>query len=194
MQRRDLNAPEAYAPVAAYTQAIEVSGAARTLYISGQIGQRMDGSIPDNIVAEPPCVAKSRSAVEGCGHDLGQPRQDHCHSAEPRRCRRCPRGAHQGAWRPQAREHSDRRRPRQPRLEDRDRGHRRRLIGATLTQLQMRQVVECPLLSQSRLCRNVTENAHHRGRLGHEAMPQESIVRMSPSDGQTPYLRRRIQG
>ena len=46
MQRRDLNAPDAYAPVAAYTQAIEVSGAARTLYISGQIGHRMDGAIP----------------------------------------------------------------------------------------------------------------------------------------------------
>jgi 2-iminobutanoate/2-iminopropanoate deaminase len=52
MQRRDLNAPEAYAPVAAYTQAIEVSGAARTLYISGQIGQRMDGIIPDDIVEQ----------------------------------------------------------------------------------------------------------------------------------------------
>jgi 2-iminobutanoate/2-iminopropanoate deaminase len=52
MQRRDLNAPDAYAPVAAYTQAIEVSGAARTLYISGQIGQRMDGTIPDDIVEQ----------------------------------------------------------------------------------------------------------------------------------------------
>ena len=52
MQRRDLNAPEAYAPVAAYTQAIEVSGAVRTLYISGQIGQRIDGTIPDGIVEQ----------------------------------------------------------------------------------------------------------------------------------------------
>jgi 2-iminobutanoate/2-iminopropanoate deaminase len=52
MQRRDLNAPDAYLPVAAYTQAIEVSGAARTLYISGQIGQRMDGTIPDDIVEQ----------------------------------------------------------------------------------------------------------------------------------------------
>jgi 2-iminobutanoate/2-iminopropanoate deaminase len=52
MQRRDLNAPDAYAPVAAYTQAIEVSGAARTLYISGQIGQRIDGAIPDDIVEQ----------------------------------------------------------------------------------------------------------------------------------------------
>ena len=52
MQRRDLNAPDAYLPVAAYTQAIEVSGATRTLYISGQVGQRVDGTIPDDIVEQ----------------------------------------------------------------------------------------------------------------------------------------------
>src|SRR5277367_5769285 len=52
MQRRDLNAPDAPLPVAAYTQAIEVSGASRTLYISGQIGQRIDGTIPDDIVEQ----------------------------------------------------------------------------------------------------------------------------------------------
>src|SRR6202041_374934 len=52
MQRRDLNANDAPPPVAAYTQAIEVTGATRTLYISGQVGQRMDGSIPDDIVEQ----------------------------------------------------------------------------------------------------------------------------------------------
>ena len=52
MQRRDLNAPDTPHPVAAYTQAIEVSGASRTLYISGQIGQRIDGTIPDDIVEQ----------------------------------------------------------------------------------------------------------------------------------------------
>jgi enamine deaminase RidA (YjgF/YER057c/UK114 family) len=52
MRRRDLNASDACHPVAAYTQAIEVSGAARTLYISGQVGQRMDGTIPDDIVEQ----------------------------------------------------------------------------------------------------------------------------------------------
>ena len=44
--------PDAYLPVAAYTQAIEGSGATRTTYISGQIGQRMDGTIPDDIVEQ----------------------------------------------------------------------------------------------------------------------------------------------
>ena len=52
MQRRDLNAPDAPLPVAAYTQATEVSGATRTLYISGQVGIRMDGTIPDDIVEQ----------------------------------------------------------------------------------------------------------------------------------------------
>ena len=52
MQRRDLNAPDAYYPVAAYRQALEVSGATHTLYISGQVGQRMDGTIPDDIAEQ----------------------------------------------------------------------------------------------------------------------------------------------
>jgi 2-iminobutanoate/2-iminopropanoate deaminase len=52
VQRRDLNASDAPLPVAAYTQAIEVSGPTRTLYISGQVGQRMDGTIPDDIVEQ----------------------------------------------------------------------------------------------------------------------------------------------
>jgi 2-iminobutanoate/2-iminopropanoate deaminase len=39
-------------PVAAYTHAIEVSGTTRTLYISGQVGQRMDDTIPDDIVEQ----------------------------------------------------------------------------------------------------------------------------------------------
>jgi 2-iminobutanoate/2-iminopropanoate deaminase len=52
MQRRDLNAPDAPLPLAAYTQAIEVSGVTRTLYISGQVGLRMDGTIPDDIVEQ----------------------------------------------------------------------------------------------------------------------------------------------
>jgi hypothetical protein len=40
MQRRDINAPDACPPVANHTQAFEVSGAARLLCISCQVGQR----------------------------------------------------------------------------------------------------------------------------------------------------------
>ena len=52
MQRRDLNALDAPSPVAAYTQGIEVTGATRTLYISGQVGLRMDGSVPTDITEQ----------------------------------------------------------------------------------------------------------------------------------------------
>jgi len=52
MQRRDLNAPDAPPPAATYTQVIEITGATRTLYISGQVGQRMDGTIPADIVEQ----------------------------------------------------------------------------------------------------------------------------------------------
>ena len=47
-----ISTPLTPAPVAAYTQAIEVTGATRTLYISGQVGQRMDGTIPADIVEQ----------------------------------------------------------------------------------------------------------------------------------------------
>lgn len=52
MQRRDINAPDAPAPVSAYSQAVEVTGATRTLYISGQVGMDADGNVPDDIVAQ----------------------------------------------------------------------------------------------------------------------------------------------
>ena len=48
MHRRDLNAPDVPPPAAAYTHAIEVTGASRTLYISGQVGVRMDGRVPED--------------------------------------------------------------------------------------------------------------------------------------------------
>ena len=52
MQRRDINAPDAPAPISAYTQAVEVTGATRTLYISGQVGIGPDGQTPDDIGAQ----------------------------------------------------------------------------------------------------------------------------------------------
>ena len=57
MQRRDLNAPDAYHPVAAYTQAIEVSGAARTL-ISADKSAR-------GWTAQSPTTSSSRAALLG---------------------------------------------------------------------------------------------------------------------------------
>jgi 2-iminobutanoate/2-iminopropanoate deaminase len=52
MQRRDINAADAPAPAGQYTQAIEVTGATRTLYLSGQVGVAADGSIPESAEAQ----------------------------------------------------------------------------------------------------------------------------------------------
>ena len=45
MQRRVVNAPEAPPIAPYYSLAIDVSGAARTLYISGQVGVDADGKL-----------------------------------------------------------------------------------------------------------------------------------------------------
>ena len=48
MRLRPINAPDAPQPVGGYAQAVEVTGAARTLHISGQIPTAIDGRVPDN--------------------------------------------------------------------------------------------------------------------------------------------------
>ncbi len=52
MQRRDINAADAPAPAGQYTQAIEVTGPSRTMYLSGQVGIAPDGSVPEGAEAK----------------------------------------------------------------------------------------------------------------------------------------------
>ncbi len=52
MQRRDINAPDAPAPAGTYTQAVEITGATRTLFISGQVGTDTKGNVPDDVAAQ----------------------------------------------------------------------------------------------------------------------------------------------
>lgn len=47
MKMKPINAPDAPQPLGGYVQAMEVAGATRTLYISGQIPQAIDGSVPE---------------------------------------------------------------------------------------------------------------------------------------------------
>ncbi|EHK56200.1 RidA family protein [Allomesorhizobium alhagi] len=47
MKMKPINAPDAPQPLGGYVQAMEVTGATRTLYISGQIPQAADGSVPE---------------------------------------------------------------------------------------------------------------------------------------------------
>src|SRR3954469_12358490 len=52
MHRRGINAADAPAPADQYTQAVEVTGASRTLYLSGQVGIASDGSVPEDAEAQ----------------------------------------------------------------------------------------------------------------------------------------------
>ena len=47
MKLRPINAPDAPQALGGYAQAIEVTGAVRTLYISGQIPAGIDGVVPE---------------------------------------------------------------------------------------------------------------------------------------------------
>lgn len=46
------NPPKVHAPIAAYTHQIEISGNERLLVLSGQIGKKADGSVPDDPIAQ----------------------------------------------------------------------------------------------------------------------------------------------
>lgn len=52
MQRREINATNAPAPAGAYSQAVHVTGGTRTLWISGQVGAAMDGTVPADAFAQ----------------------------------------------------------------------------------------------------------------------------------------------
>jgi enamine deaminase RidA (YjgF/YER057c/UK114 family) len=52
MLRRDINATDAPAPASPYTQAVEVNGVTRTLYISGQVPADPAGKVPEDIEAQ----------------------------------------------------------------------------------------------------------------------------------------------
>lgn len=52
MKLTPINAPDAPQPVGGYAQAMEVTGASRILYVSGQIPAATDGSVPDSFEAQ----------------------------------------------------------------------------------------------------------------------------------------------
>jgi len=49
MQKREINAKLGPQPASAYSQGVEVTGATRVLYISGQLGLDNDGVIPSTM-------------------------------------------------------------------------------------------------------------------------------------------------
>ena len=52
MNRRSIDAPDAPRPAGGYAQAVEVTGAGRLLFISGQIPAARDGTVPPGFRAQ----------------------------------------------------------------------------------------------------------------------------------------------
>lgn len=52
MQERDINAELAPQPASAYSQAVEVTGGERILFISGQLGTEADGTTPPGMAEQ----------------------------------------------------------------------------------------------------------------------------------------------
>jgi 2-iminobutanoate/2-iminopropanoate deaminase len=52
MERRAINSPHAPAPPSRYSQAVEVTGASRLLFISGQIPVAADGTVPPDFIGQ----------------------------------------------------------------------------------------------------------------------------------------------
>ena len=52
MKMKPINAPDAPQPVGGYAQSMEVSGASRLLFISGQIPADKEGQVPDDFEAQ----------------------------------------------------------------------------------------------------------------------------------------------
>ena len=46
------NPPNVHQPIAAYTHQIELSGPERLLFLSGQVGRKVDGTVPDDPVEQ----------------------------------------------------------------------------------------------------------------------------------------------
>ena len=52
MTIENITAPDAHSLNTGYSQAVAVSGAKRTVYVSGQIGLRPDGSLPEDFAGQ----------------------------------------------------------------------------------------------------------------------------------------------
>jgi len=92
MQRRDINAADAPAPAGRYTQAVQVSGVSRTLYISGQVGVAADGSILEGAEAHCALGMAELTGPTACRrHGDREPREDHHDHPESRRYPGSPR-------------------------------------------------------------------------------------------------------
>jgi len=70
MQKRTIEVPAIYEPQGQYSHAVIVSGE-RTAYLSGVVGRRKDGTVPDGIVEQTELAFENLSEVmRACGGSL----------------------------------------------------------------------------------------------------------------------------
>jgi enamine deaminase RidA (YjgF/YER057c/UK114 family) len=62
MQLRSFNAPSAPQPTGGYAQIVEVSGATRFAYVSGQVPATRDGAVPDSFAEQQRLIWKNIEA------------------------------------------------------------------------------------------------------------------------------------
>jgi enamine deaminase RidA (YjgF/YER057c/UK114 family) len=71
MQTRPINSADAPAPAGNYSQALEVTGASRTLYISGQIPADRAGTVPPDFAGQArQCWINITAQLEAAGMGL----------------------------------------------------------------------------------------------------------------------------
>jgi 2-iminobutanoate/2-iminopropanoate deaminase len=70
MRLRPINAPDAPQPVGGYAQSMEVSGATRLLFISGQVPATVDGDIPSGFEAQAR-LCWANLIAQLCAADMG---------------------------------------------------------------------------------------------------------------------------
>ncbi len=72
MNLEHINAQEAHNLKSGYSQAVAVSGVERTVYVSGQIPVRQDGTVPDSFTEQAEQAwANIEAQLKAAGMDLG---------------------------------------------------------------------------------------------------------------------------
>lgn len=104
MQTRIVNAPDAPSPSGGYAQALEVTGASRLLFVSGQIPVTPDGAVPEAFADQARLVwANIEAQLRAAGMSLDNLVKvttflsDRSHAAENREVRKAVLGERQVA-------------------------------------------------------------------------------------------------
>ena len=79
MERNVINSKEAPAAAGGYSQALEIVDAKRLLFISGQIPENLDGSIPQTFEEQAKLAWNNVEAIKASLDDVRQPCESDYH-------------------------------------------------------------------------------------------------------------------